>query len=180
MRTLILNLDFKPLSIVSSRRGLVLSMSNKNMSVLEYYDLTYSSEYDIFDIPAVMLYNVFVKPPVRKIVSKKYILARDKMVCQYCSVKLNHLNSSVDHVIPISSFSSKGKANTWDNLVACCRKCNTKKRDRRPEEAGMNLISMPKQPISFMTIQEGPEIWRKYVSSMQNSGLGCETQAAGV
>jgi len=71
MKTLILNLDFKPLSIVSGRRGLVLSISNKNMSVLEYYDLTYSSEYDIFDIPAVMLYRVFVKPPVRKTVSKK-------------------------------------------------------------------------------------------------------------
>ena len=175
MKTLILNLDFKPLSIVSGRRGLVLSMSNKNMSVLEYYDLTYSSEHDIFDIPSVMLYRIFVKPPVRKTVSKKYILARDKMTCQYCSVKLDHLNSSVDHVVPISYFSSRDKANTWDNLVACCKRCNTKKRDRRPEDAGMELISEPRQPISFMTIQQGPDIWRKYVSTMQNSELAIKT-----
>jgi 5-methylcytosine-specific restriction endonuclease McrA len=180
MKTLILNLDFKPLSIVSGRRGLVLSISNKNMSVLEYYDLTYSSEYDIFDIPAVMLYRVFVKPPVRKTVSKKYILARDKMTCQYCSVKLDHLNTSVDHVVPISYFSSRDKANTWDNLVACCKRCNTKKRDRRPEDAGMELISEPRRPISFMTIQQGPEIWRKYVSTMQDTELGCKAQAARV
>lgn len=175
MRTLILNLDFKPLSIVSAKRGLVLSMSNKNMSVLEYYGLTYTSEYDIFDIPAVMLYNIFVKPPARRIVSKKYVLARDNMVCQYCSAKLNHLTSSVDHVVPISYFDSKTKANTWENLVACCKKCNTKKRNRRPHEAGMKLISTPKQPAGFITIQEGPEIWRKYVSSVQNSRLAVET-----
>lgn len=175
MRTLILNLDFQPLSVVSAHRGLVLSLKNKNMSVLEYYELTYSSECDIFNIPAVMLYNAFVKPPVRRIVSKKYVLARDNMICQYCSAKLNNLTSSVDHVVPISYFNSKPKANTWENLVACCKNCNTKKRNRRPHEAGMKLISTPKQPTGFMTIQEGPEIWRKYVSSVQNSRLAVET-----
>ena len=176
MKTLVLNIDLSPLSIVHAHRGLVLSMNNPNIKVLEYYDLTFNSECDIFDIPAVLLYEKYVRPPVRKTVSKKYVLSRDKMICQYCSVKLDHLTSSIDHVIPISYFSSKHRANTWKNLVACCKKCNTKKRDRKPEDAGMKLISIPRQPRSFMTIEQGPKEWENYIGSrMQNTGLGCQT-----
>ena len=175
MKTLILNLDFSPLSVVSANRGLVLSMSNKNMSVLEYYDLTYSSEYDIFEIPAVMLYRRFVQPPKKRTISKHYVLLRDKMVCQYCSKKVDVLTSSVDHVIPVSRFKSKPEANTWDNLVACCKTCNTKKRNRTPDEAGMALLREPRQPSGFLHIQSEPDIWRKYVSTVQNSRMAVET-----
>lgn len=175
MRTLILNLDFKPLSIISANRGIVLSLYNKNMSVLEYYNLTYTSECDIFDIPAVMLYNKFVQPPKKRTVSKRFILLRDNNICQYCQKKLNVHTSSVDHVIPVSLFKSRAEANTWDNLVACCKSCNTKKSNLKPEEAGMKLIRQPRKPSGFLTVESGPEIWRKYACSVQNSGLAVET-----
>jgi 5-methylcytosine-specific restriction endonuclease McrA len=176
MRTLVLNLDFNPLSIVSGYRGLVLSLRNKNMTVLKYYDLTITSEHDIFEIPAVMLYNRFVSSPESKNISKRYVLARDKMICQYCSKKLNSTNCSVDHVIPASRFDVRSQANTWDNLVAACKSCNTKKRDRTPLEAGMGLISKPRQPNGFLMIESGPKEWEIYLGSrMQNSGLAVET-----
>ena len=175
MKTLILNLDFSPLCVVSSNRGLILSLYNDNMSVLEYYDLTYNSESDKFDIPAVMLYNKFVKPPKRKVVSKNYILIRDSFICQYCSKKLDSLTSSVDHVIPVSKFNTRLEAGTWDNMVACCKDCNTKKRNRSPEEAGMKLLKQPRQPSGFLCLQEENEIWRKYVGSVQNPRLAVET-----
>lgn len=175
MKTLILNLNFVPLSVVSAYRGIVLSMSNKNMSVLEYYDLTISSESDIFEIPAVMLYNKFVQPPKKRTVSKRFILLRDNNICQYCQKKLNVHTASVDHVIPVSLFNSRVEANTWDNLVACCKSCNTKKRNLKPEEAGMKLIRQPRKPNGFLTVESGPEIWRKYVSTVQNSRLAVET-----
>ena len=145
------------------------------MSVLEYYDLTISSERDIFEVPAVMLYNKFVKPPKKRTVSKRFILLRDNNICQYCQKVLNSHTASVDHVIPVSLFSSRVEANTWDNLVACCKSCNTKKRNLRPEEAGMKLIRQPRKPSGFLTVESGPEIWRKYVSSVQNSRLAVET-----
>jgi len=166
MKTLILNLNFVPLSVVSAYRGIVLSMSNKNMSVLEYYDLTISSERDIFEVPAVMLYNKFVKPPKKRTVSKRFILLRDNNICQYCQKKLNVHTSSVDHVIPVSLFKSRAEANTWDNLVACCKNCNTKKSNLKPEEAGMKLIRQPRKPSGFLTVESGPEIWRKYACSV--------------
>ena len=175
MQTLILNLDFQPLSVVPAHRGLVLSLKNDNIKVLEYYDLTISSEGDTFEVPAVMLYEKFVRPPKRRTISKHYVLLRDKMTCQYCSKRLDALTTSVDHVIPVSRFKTRNDGNTWDNLVACCKSCNTKKRNRSPEEAGMKLLRQPKQPSGFLHIHKGHEIWRKYVSTMQDSELATET-----
>jgi 5-methylcytosine-specific restriction endonuclease McrA len=175
LQTLILNLDFTPMSVVSWRRGIVLSLNNKNLRVLEYYNLTVGSEYDIFEVPAVMLYQKFVKPPKRRTISKHYVLLRDKMTCQYCAKKLDELTSSVDHVIPVSRFSTKVEANTWDNLVACCKSCNTKKRNRTPQEAGMSLVREPRQPSGFLHINTAPDVWRKYVGTMQDSGMAVET-----
>lgn len=163
------------MSVVSWRRGVVLSLNNKNLRVLEYYDLTVGSEYDIFEVPAVMLYQKFVKPPKRRTISKHYVLLRDKMTCQYCAKKLDELTSSVDHVIPVSRFSTKVEANTWDNLVACCKSCNTKKRNRTPQEARMSLVREPRQPSGFLHINTAPDVWRKYVGTMQDSGMAVET-----
>lgn len=171
MKTLILNLDFTPLSIVSGYRGLILSMKNKNIKVLEYYDLTINSERDIFEIPAVLLYHEYVKPPRRKTISKHYVLIRDKMICQYCCRNLDTISASIDHVIPVSHFNCRNDANTWDNLVACCKSCNTKKRNRLPADAGMTLLKQPKKPSGFLHVHSGPEIWKRYVDTIQNTKL---------
>ena len=52
--------------------------------------------------------------------------------CVYCNSK-NEL--TIDHVIP----KSRGGKNTWENLVTCCKKCNAKKDNKTPKEAGMKL-----------------------------------------
>jgi len=164
MKTLILNLDFNPLSVVSAQRGLILSLKNNNLRILETYDWTISSEHDIFDVPAVMMYQKFVSPPLKKTVSKRFVLLRDKMTCQYCSKKLDNFSASVDHVVPVCFFEKKEHANTWENLVAACKSCNTRKGNRLIEDIGMKLIKKPKKPIGFINIYSGPEIWKKYVT----------------
>jgi len=61
-----------------------------------------------------------------KIVRKK-ILARDGMVCNYCQRTMAPAEATVDHVVPLS----KGGARLDPaNLVACCLKCNSSKKDR--------------------------------------------------
>jgi len=67
--------------------------------------------------------------------TKKAILQRDKHQCAYC---LDY-GDTVDHIIP----KSKGGNGTFGNLVACCRKCNGKKGNKTPEEAGMALLYTP-------------------------------------
>lgn len=63
---------------------------------------------------------------------------RDGDHCRYCGREVNWLDrksiagATYDHVDP------KGP-NDLDNLVVCCRSCNSIKRGRTPEEAGMRL-----------------------------------------
>lgn len=70
------------------------------------------------------------------------VIARDGACCSYCGKKAG-LRSAMetradgyihlDHVIPLS----QGGLSDESNLVAACRKCNMKKSDRTPEQAGM-------------------------------------------
>ena len=66
------------------------------------------------------------------------ILERDKHICQYCGPD-GHKATTIDHVLP----KSRGGGSNPGNLVAACFKCNQKKGDRTPDEAGMPLI----QPV---------------------------------
>lgn len=54
------------------------------------------------------------------------IIRRDP--CSYCGAPPA---SEVDHIDPVV----KGGANSWDNLTAACRECNSHKRDRPLLEA---------------------------------------------
>ena len=51
---------------------------------------------------------------------------------------------TIDHVIP----RSRGGKNDWLNLVTACKKCNQKKGNKTPEEAGMPLLKKPIVPKS--------------------------------
>ena len=68
------------------------------------------------------------------------ILRRDDHICQYQGC--NRRATTVDHVIP----RCQGGKSTWDNLVGCCRECNSKKGGRTPEEAGMKLKGSVRSP----------------------------------
>ena len=59
------------------------------------------------------------------------ILERDQYICAYCGRKAD----TVDHIVP----KSKGGTEADSNLVACCKRCNSKKSDRTPQEAGMDF-----------------------------------------
>jgi hypothetical protein len=61
------------------------------------------------------------------------VLERDEWQCQYCGAIAN----AVDHIIA----RSRGGKNGWENLVAACKPCNSRKGNRTPEEAGMRLIN---------------------------------------
>ena len=41
---------------------------------------------------------------------------------------------------------SRGGSDTWNNVVAACRRCNNHKAGRTPEEAGMELLAVPFTP----------------------------------
>src|SRR5258708_15381297 len=57
--------------------------------------------------------------------------------CAYCGRKWFEIESVLhqEHVIPVA----QGGAYSKDNIVPACRKCNFKKNNRTPEQAGMKL-----------------------------------------
>jgi 5-methylcytosine-specific restriction endonuclease McrA len=50
--------------------------------------------------------------------------------------------TTIDHVLP----RSRGGTNSWTNTVAACARCNGRKSDRTPAEAGMRLRTEPAAP----------------------------------
>lgn len=162
MKTLILNVDYSPLSMVHVNRGIVLSFKT-NMKVLQYYDAEYKSERGSVKVPAVILYDRYVQRKQLDRPSKRAILLRDRMECQYCGIKLQQINATIDHVKPASLFKKREHSNTWDNLVACCLPCNSHKNKRTPEQAGMRLRNKPKIPHGFLIQEIMPDEWKNFV-----------------
>jgi 5-methylcytosine-specific restriction endonuclease McrA len=74
--------------------------------------------------------------------SRRNIYLRDNYTCSYCGKKFSTESLNIDHIIP----KSRGGITEWGNLTCSCRKCNTKKNDRTPEEAGMRLLRKPYIP----------------------------------
>jgi len=69
----------------------------------------------------------------------------------------------MDHVIP----KSRGGDKSWTNIVACCKKCNTKKGNNTPEEARMPLIKKPTIPRWNINVllrdKVIPEEWKDFI-----------------
>jgi 5-methylcytosine-specific restriction endonuclease McrA len=71
--------------------------------------------------------------------TKHRLFARDRNVCAYCGVHFVELDLTVEHILPVS----RGGRHDWTNVVTACRSCNTRKGNRRPEEAHMPLLYVP-------------------------------------
>jgi hypothetical protein len=74
--------------------------------------------------------------------SNRELFRRDHQTCAYCGDVLNFLRLTRDHVRPVS----RGGADSWMNVVTACRHCNGQKRNRTPEEAGLQLLYAPYVP----------------------------------
>lgn len=74
--------------------------------------------------------------------NRRNLFARDGHQCQYCGDSFPNHQLSMDHVLP----RSRGGETSWENVVCCCVRCNTRKGGRTPQEARMKLLKKPKRP----------------------------------
>ncbi len=70
------------------------------------------------------------------------LFERDRHTCQYCGQVFTNRRRNLDHVIP----RDRGGKTTWENVVASCIGCNSKKGNRLPDEADMRLHRKPFRP----------------------------------
>jgi hypothetical protein len=74
--------------------------------------------------------------------SNRELFRRDRHTCAYCGGEFGYLKLTRDHITP----ASRGGRDVWMNVVTACRHCNGLKRNRTPEEAGVELIYTPYIP----------------------------------
>lgn len=173
---LILNQDYTPLTVISWKRAICLEIIGKEIigegiRVIEYYkdDHIESAGGEYFALPAVAVTGRYIKRKRIITLKKRNLLIRDERKCQYCMCNLRPETATIDHVEPKSRFDPVRKAHTWENCVIACSRCNTKKANRNPKEAGMKLIKKPVEPdpSSFyagLSQWHGiPEEWKIYV-----------------
>lgn len=138
-RVLVLNADYTPLNIISIKRGFNLVYNGK-AEVVKTSDNPIVAGYKTYVRPLIIrLYN-YIRFKFKQIrVNRNRIYKRDGHECVYCG---SSKNLTLDHIIP----KSRGGKNDWTNLTTCCIKCNLKKANRTPEEAGMVLRKKPFEP----------------------------------
>ena len=70
------------------------------------------------------------------------LFARDQHQCLYCGRETSRQHQTRDHVVPLS----RGGRDTWENVVAACFHCNSRKGGRTPQQASMPLLAVPYRP----------------------------------
>ena len=160
MRTLVLNAGYEPRAGVSFRRALVLVLAG-TASVLAADDRPVVSGTLALERPSVILLTRYVRVPFGRSVpvSRRGVLRRDRHLCAYCGGTAG----TVDHVLP----RSRGGKDSWENLVACCVRCNNVKGDRTPHEMGWELRVRPYAPHGATWVVRGTEnrhpLWADYL-----------------
>lgn len=166
MDTLILTQGYMPHRIVAWQRAISMSVTGK-VEVVETYDEVIRSVSLALNKPAVVRLTRSFKhrePKVR--FSRANVLLRDDHRCQYCGEQPPPRELTFDHVVPRSQ---KG-ATSWTNIVTACRECNSRKGNRTPRQAGMELASEPVRPSSlpfkFRQLRLGQQVpgpWKSWV-----------------
>jgi len=160
-RVLLINISYEPITVINVARSILLIYKGKAQIIEHEEEIklrssgrfnpkTNKRENWEINCPTVLRLKKYVKVPRRNLLPvKSNICQRDRYICQYCGIELNFIDLTLDHVIPYS----KGGKSTWENLVASCSRCNNKKGDRTPKQAGMKLLSKPKKPHAFQTLR---------------------------
>ena len=159
-KVLVLNASYEPLNICGWKRAVVLIFKGKAEQVEHNGKVIYHN----FHIPTVIRLRKYIRIPHKEIpLTRRNLLFRDHYKCQYCTTKT--ISLTIDHVIP----RSRGGLDIWENVVACCQKCNVKKGDRTPKEANMHLSKTPRVPFGHLyfeatrlAISSFPD-WQKYI-----------------
>lgn len=159
---LMLNQNYEPLTVCSARRAIVLMFQGKAEMIETADGLKIRTVTKSYSLPSVVRLWQYHRVPYRNIVlTRKNVITRDGHRCQYCGTSKGSM--TIDHIVPRKR---KG-ADTWENMVSACIRCNNKKGDRTPEQASMRLLKKPTRPshINFIQryVRSDDHRWRPYL-----------------
>lgn len=132
----VLNASYEPLQVVSLKHA--IRMLCREVAVIEEADE--NKTIGPFPVPKILrlVRYVYVKIKGSPRYSRASVLRRDNYSCTFCG----GVATTIDHIIP----RSKGGESSWLNSISACKRCNERKRDRTPKEAGMKMLYQPYVP----------------------------------
>ena len=133
------------------RRALSLIWDGKASTVVPRSTWT-SAGGEAIDVPSVVSLRRYIKVGQRRPpLNRKTILMRDHGLCQYCG----KVAENIDHVIP----RSRGGGTTWENCVAACKPCNSRKgASYLKDMPGMKLKRQPGPPTALSWVHSA--VWK--------------------
>lgn len=160
-QVLVLNANGAPLDIIGIEKAVGLIMRDVVMAVDGVAARLRTAGGDVFTVPSVLAVKRYVNAPRRIGWSRRGVLRRDEYTCIYCGRRLVRAECTIDHLRPVS----RGGKSTWSNTACACSRCNGRKADRWPHEAGMPLLWEPKRPRwdCIRISGEVPVEWRAYL-----------------
>jgi len=163
-QVLVLNRLWQPINLCSARRAIGLLFLGHAQAVGTFGEEQFSTHdfeswlrleerpedwpvvntvSSCFCLPSIIVLAAFDRLPRKEVkFSRENIFQRDGYLCQYCRKKFDTRELNLDHVIP----RDKGGATSWENVVTSCIRCNTKKGNKLPKEAGMFPLKKPVAP----------------------------------
>ena len=188
-----LNADYGPMKVLRWERAIELVLEQKAVTVVAYEGRFVRSASLAIPWPAVIALKRYARARERVRFSSRTVQARDAWTCAYCGVRPRTADGrperralTLDHVIPRAQ-ARKGqvylpwsrrwvKVSCWENAVAACPSCNTRKADRTPIQAGMALRVYPRIPtradalrITLDRIHTIPEEWTPWLPARWRS-----------
>ena len=160
---LVLNANFEPINICSTRRAMGLLLTGKAGMVVNGRGYIRTIK-ELSPRPSVIRLESQVHRPRPHVkLTRREVFRRDNYTCQYCGKHDGGL--TVDHVLP----RHLGGQHIWTNVVAACPSCNHRKGGRKLEESRMVLLHKPKEPPTNAFYIFGRHLtdngeWEPYIS----------------
>lgn len=162
-KVLILNQDYSAIAVCSVQRAFLLVFLCKAEVITKSDGHFLHTVTVAYPVPSIIRLQRYVRVPYFGIALNRHnVMRRDNFTCQYCGSS-KHL--TLDHLLP----RSRGGESKWQNLVTACSRCNSRKGDRTPEEAGLKLLSKPTRPSLRTFLQQhlspGNHDWETYLGA---------------
>lgn len=160
---LVLNANFEPINVCSTRRAIGLILSGKADMVVNGRGSIRTVREALPRPSVIRLGQMVHRPRPRVKLTRREVFRRDNYTCQYCGRR--DLPLTVDHVLP----KHLGGEHIWTNVVAACPACNHRKGGRQLEEAHMTLLRAPQEPPASAAYLYGRHLeenreWEMYIA----------------
>ena len=124
---LVLNADFQPLSYFPLSlfhwEDAVKAVVKGSHVVVAEYEQVVRSPSTTMRLPSVIALREFIRQDRSPAFTRFNVFLRDRFRCQYCGEQRLRGDLTFDHVLPRAD----GGQTRWDNIVAACGPCNTRK-----------------------------------------------------